>query len=144
MLIYFSIGVGGNPTCVNSTTQANKTVAEYPEPNFSVEVFFIFLMAMVLVSWLAFVLLVKLKVCRKERVTSKEDEDRVLPNVTAGVEIDLSQSSDDRNNSTESKTNNESYLTGNNEQDLSKKSFVVLLATQAYICALTNGVLPSN
>ena len=144
VLFYLSIGVGGNPKCVNSTTEANKTVPEYPEANFSVEVFFVFLMIMVLISWLAFILLVHLDVCRAERVTYKEDDDKVLPRVSSGVETDSSQSSDDRNYSTESRLNNESYLTRNNEQNLSTKSFMVLLVTQAYICALTNGVLPSN
>ena len=51
-------GVGGNPSCVNITVNGTtKVTTVYPEPLFSVDVFFIFISILMAVSWLAFYLL---------------------------------------------------------------------------------------
>ena len=136
------IGVGGNPKCVNST-ETNRTIAEYPEPRFSVSFFFVFLMVLVLLSWGAFLALNHLKSCQSERVSDKEDDDRHLNRVGTGIESDSSQSTD-HINSVEIKPNSESFLTKPDDHNISYQSFIALLITQAYICSLTNGILPSN
>ncbi|CAG2121184.1 unnamed protein product [Medioppia subpectinata] len=134
-------GIGGNPECVAPTAGANTTVAHYPEPRFSVSVFFIFLLVMVLLSWFAFVLLNHLKACQSERVTHKDDSE-VENQLKAVTETVRSDSSSDKG-SDELQLNSESFLNRSNDRNISRNAFAGLLLTQAYICALTNGVLPS-
>lgn len=68
-----------NPECVNETRtefseETGENVTKYEvvpyikEPRFSPEWFFVILLAMVLLSWLAFILLDKLPFCQKEKV----------------------------------------------------------------------------
>ncbi|CAG2101637.1 unnamed protein product [Medioppia subpectinata] len=134
-------GIGGNPECVAPTAGANTTIAHYPEPRFSVSVFFIFLLVMVLLSWFAFVLLNHLKACQSERVTHKDDSE-VENQLKAVTETVRSDSRSDKS-SDELQLNSESYLNRSNDRNISRNAFAGLLLTQAYICALTNGVLPS-
>ena len=99
-------------------------------------------MVMVLLSWLAFFGLNYLKPCQRERVTHKDDDDKHMKRVNTGLESESSQSTEGI--TTEIRLTSESFLNQTNEQNISKNSFAILLTTQAYICALTNGVLPSN
>ena len=64
-------GVGGNPDCIN----VNGTlVPKYSEPQFSVNVFFILLTILVIISWIAFVFLENLKRYFDIDVTAKETQ----------------------------------------------------------------------
>lgn len=69
-------GVGGNPTCENVTTTWQdhdnafndyQLTATYPEPRFSVEVFFFILMSMMVASSIAFSLIDRLSYFDSER-----------------------------------------------------------------------------
>ncbi len=139
----FLKGIGGSPECVNSTSPTSnisEVFAVYPEPRFSVGVFFIFLMLMVGMSWISFILLNNLKLAQSERVTHYKDSD-ISEN---GQKEDTNFN--ERSNiakvpSVTSKPNAESHLI--NVRNISRTTFMTLLIAQAYICSLTNGVLPA-
>lgn len=138
-------GIGGNPECVNvtsSTTNTTKTEAIYPEPRFSVGVFFIFLMIMVLMSWIAFIFLNNLKSVKSQLVNNFKDSDREQTQSNEHNEhLDTTHVKDIP--SVTSKLDSESSLMKNSIENVSKPVFIALLLSQAYICMFTNGVLPA-
>ncbi|CAG2171881.1 unnamed protein product [Oppiella nova] len=140
-------GASDNPECVNSTT-THEVYPKYPEPRFSVSVFYVCLLVLVLFSWTAFVLLNRMGRCRKELVlySKKSSGFKAGLGRTTSTGSDVSSDSSigsktesfDNHSESNAKPNNES-----NEQNISRKTFITLLLTQAYICSLTNGLLPS-
>lgn len=59
-------GVGGNPVCIRNN--ATGTLEQYtPPPHFSVSTFLIFIFALQLLSFISFLLLKNLPICKKQR-----------------------------------------------------------------------------
>lgn len=70
-------GVGGNPKCnttTNTTTNTTIVTPIYEEPRFAVEEFFIFLMALMSLSFLSLVILNKCNFALRERVNTQENQ----------------------------------------------------------------------
>ncbi|KAK2162206.1 hypothetical protein LSH36_102g09078 [Paralvinella palmiformis] len=161
-------GVQSDPKCLNMsvvvthiTTGENTTyyriMAEYPQPTFSVQTFFFFLFAMMLISGTSFTLLHFHPIGRKERRKSTfsdvnydmtEDNDHLnkvhseiqyesptnltnaLENETSPVEAVIIHSS------TRSK--------GGLGQKITKTQFIYILVLTCWLSVLMNGVLPST
>ena len=122
-------GVGGNPECVRSETNPNQTIPAYPEPRFSVSSFFIILLVMMVCSWLAYIGLNILNICKAERL----DQDTNLLAISArSYEL----------NSVSSKGSN--VWPRDQKTQFSKLKLYLLLVTQAYLSCLANGIIPSN
>lgn len=159
-------GVGGNPTCVNSTIvdgtgeSVNVTLVPYtPPPNFSSQAFFIFLFAMLVLSTLSFFLLNNLQVCKEEKVDS-------VQKIGNGAQIKSAKAPDDKDERIAQESESEGYIrpkSNNNEtQDiftvtttcqqaakadegthLKRRTFASLLVLAAWLCVFGNGVFPS-
>lgn len=137
-------GVGGNPECQNITVPINDSVANetvhklvpyIPKPLFSVEVYFIFLCVMIMVSWIAFVLLNKLPRIQSERVS---------PLISSPPEYD---DVDDPMDAATLEENRAPYPSMNMHftewREYTRFDLVVLLFIQTYVCVMQNGVLSS-
>lgn len=63
-------GVGGNPSCMNTTTSTGETVitSYYPDPNFSIKTFFYIMFGFMAVSTIAFALLNNLPSCKRQKI----------------------------------------------------------------------------
>ncbi|XP_076320244.1 solute carrier family 52, riboflavin transporter, member 3-A-like [Tachypleus tridentatus] len=164
-------GIGGNPQCRNNTvsnfmTEQNTTIYEvkpyYPPPRFSVEIFFIFLCIMMVMSWFAFLLLDKLPSVKAEQVPIPEvqrnpsngkeranstnlilEPDHVLSlGINPKDRSTITQENQEPNDNTETQVEKETneYLLKKNDQKL---AFVVFLWMQGFISSLTNGILPA-
>ncbi|KAK2140983.1 hypothetical protein LSH36_1190g00096 [Paralvinella palmiformis] len=166
-------GVQSDPRCLNKTvvktnemtgenTTVHRIMAEYPPPLFSVQVFFFFLFAMLLLSGVSFTLLHFHPFCKKELVASVYSYN--LPDV--GV-----KRSEEKNGRTEESSkrsrlalttlssddykltspyrepeNGTTSMNGKNEKrfKLSTAQFVYVLFLAGLLNALLNGVLPST
>ena len=117
-------GVSGNPECAN-VTLANGTVVEEAvvgEPRFTTSHFFTFLLAMMVISLVAFLLLHYLPTARKERTATSP-----------------------------SNANFSEVLQNSNEEPVEEEvgqprplyNTALLLTIQAAVCFLSNGALPS-
>ena len=104
-------GVGGNPDCVNSTTNEVSPI----EPRYSVNVFFLLLTVLAVISWIAFFCLQNLKRFFNINVSSNIDK---LDDYTSDQSL---------------------YLVNR----MSSKTILILLITEGSICSMTNGILPS-
>ena len=122
-------GVSGNPECVNGTV-----VAAADQARFSTTTFFIFIMAMMVLSLLAFLMLHYLPSLRSERVSSSQSSSTQFSDVmeeAMGAEGDtVSQLGGDLRPDTDQAGVSPSYI-------------YPLLATQCIVCCLSNGALPS-
>lgn len=136
-------GVGGNPYCVNSTTNNNNSdVVDYemekvtPEPRFSVEAFFMFLTGMMVVSLSSFLLLKCLPVVEKEHAINHQFvvDDRRQSIMSTYSDIDAPWV-----NRREIRHRGMSEA----EEHSSMIEFVLLLLVQVYVCFLSNGAFPS-
>jgi len=115
-------GVGGNPECnVNGTSGASGE-PYYPPPRFSVSVFFAILSVMMFSSAVAFIALNRSQVAKNQQVQRLPSSVTTLQENVTGEEEE-----DDERSST----------------SLPKKTFVILLAIQCWVCMLSNGALPS-
>ncbi|ELU14779.1 hypothetical protein CAPTEDRAFT_210005 [Capitella teleta] len=116
----------------NETTGQNSTKHEvwpvYEPPNFSVEEFFYFLFAMLLLSALCFTLLHFLPYCRQERIDA----------LTSGI---IGQSIDTKPPELVSRDNDGIDPT---KKQLSTSEYAFLLLLIAWANGLTNGVIPST
>lgn len=168
-------GVGSNPECKNvsfvvhnSTTGQNyteyKIEAVYPPPLFSVEVFFFFLYAMLLVSGMAFTCLNFGSFCKKEMVVVEGKKSR---NGSSSVSYEKERDSELENqqsvcngltggNSSETETGSEQLAQQNvncNRDDIGKDmtktrltfyQMAFLLAASVWINALSNGLIAAT
>lgn len=116
-------GVGGNPTCLNVTTLNSSKLefeTHYPDPRFSTKTFFIFLANCLLLSFVAFLGLNKLRVAKGERVRPLD--------CTENLPTDLNAP--------------RSYKT-NTLWTMSRSTYQQLLIMMGIVCFLGNGMLPS-
>ncbi|CAG2118691.1 unnamed protein product, partial [Medioppia subpectinata] len=146
-LLAFAQGASDNPECITSTT-THEVYPKYPEPRFSVGVFYGCLLCLVGLSWLSFVLLNRMSRCRKEWVLySKKSADfkgrASGRTVSTGSDVSSSDASVDSSPESCGHKSAQKLDTEPNEQTISRRTFIALLLTQAYICSLTNGLLPS-
>ncbi|XP_078608013.1 riboflavin transporter 2-like [Branchiostoma floridae x Branchiostoma japonicum] len=172
-LVALGQGVGGNPDCHNVSIIINSTlvngtvknITEYTnvyitkEPNFTTENFFWFLFAMMLICGIAFVLLNHLPLAKKEHVgafnASQNDGfsnlglemETTEPNgsVKANESDTVSDGADRKNvkdhNSVDDDHREDCLVT--KKKGLSQGGYIYLLCVQAWVNALSNGVLPS-
>ncbi|XP_051159715.1 solute carrier family 52, riboflavin transporter, member 3-A-like [Leptopilina boulardi] len=118
-------GVGGNPTCVNVTKSNDSKLVfdtHYPDPRFSTRTFFIFLATCLLLSFIAFLGLNKLRIARCERVHPLDCTEN-LPttmdmNTPASYKTDILWT-------------------------MSRRTYQHLLIMMGLVCFLGNGMLPS-
>ncbi|XP_054011200.1 solute carrier family 52, riboflavin transporter, member 3-A-like [Hylaeus anthracinus] len=116
-------GVGGNPECLNTTKPDSNTIEftpYYPEPRFTCKIFFIFIGALLFLSYLAFLGLNNLSVAIRERVKHPGSME-TLPTDTKAPP---------------------SYKT-NSGWAMSKQVYTYLLIMMAIVSFLGNGTLPS-
>ena len=136
-----SQGVSGHPECVNGTIHFPAETAR-----FSTSSFFGFLMAMMVISLTAFLMLHYLPSLRSERISSTEGASRsssanfssVMGEENASSVIDES----DQENSLEAGGEIIADSDGS-ESEKSKVSIFPLLLVQCLVCCLSNGALPS-
>lgn len=116
-------GVGGNPECINSTTEKSTNIEftpYYPEPRFSSQTFFIFIGTMLFLCYLSFLALNNLSIAIGERVKYTARTQAVPTDTRAPP----------------------SYKT-NSDWTMSKQMYSYLLIMMAVVCLLGNGMLPS-
>ncbi|XP_054277521.1 solute carrier family 52, riboflavin transporter, member 3-A isoform X2 [Macrosteles quadrilineatus] len=77
-------GVGGNPTCVNSTSPSGEVnlVPYTPPPNFSPGVFIFILFSMMVAAMVSFFMLNNLSSCKAEKVQDPVKRDSIVSPVT--------------------------------------------------------------
>nr|SVE77640.1 EOG090X07AW [Daphnia lumholtzi] len=145
-------GVGGNPSCRNTSTIINgseswQVEAFYPEPNFSVSAFFFILMGLMVCCAASFIGLNHCSVARRERYESVAT--RIPVAIDNQTFVASSELVDPTFNGKSAKINYHVELdTVSEEQqrvntDIPKSVFIYLLLLQAWVCALSNGALPS-
>ena len=154
-------GVGGNPSCVNTSTVVNGSFTDewylqpyYPEPRFSVSVFFFILMGLMICCASAFVGLDRCATARKEYAEPPAVL-RSTPVVAVDNQTFVASSSSELVDPTLTRKSVKiithqadlSSLTDSGEQristDIPRSVFIYLLMIQAWVCALSNGALPS-
>lgn len=116
-------GVGGNPECVNTTkpdAQMRTYATVYPQPRFSIEIFFMLVGTLLSLSFLAFVGLNKLAVARGERVKQPGSTETLPTEMNAPP----------------------SYKTTSG-WTMSKPLYNYLLCMMAVVCFLGHSTLPS-
>ncbi|KAK2140982.1 hypothetical protein LSH36_1190g00095 [Paralvinella palmiformis] len=165
-------GVQSNPECLNVsvvitniTTGENTTdyriMAEYPQPTFSVQTFFFFLFAMMLISGTSFTLLHFHPFGRKERRKSTfsdvnydmtEDNDH-LDKVHSEIQYESPTNLTNLLDSTSDKESlpvealiihSSTSSTCGIGQKITKTQFIYILVLTCWLNALVNGVLPST
>ena len=127
-------GVGGNPECVPkdpNSTSLEKLVPKYPEPRFSVSTFFILLASLTLISWICFVLLAH--IANRLSESSKD-----LVEHTPVQSVSTSSMNEDESSIRQPITRKD-----NSDSLISTRILFILLLTEALICSITNGILPS-
>nr|SVE81353.1 EOG090X07AW [Daphnia magna] len=145
-------GVGGNPSCRNTSAIINgseswQVEAFYPEPNFSVSAFFFILMGLMVCCAASFIGLNHCSVARRERYESVAT--RIPVAIDNQTFVASSELVDPTFNGKSTKINYHVELdTVSEEQqrvntDIPKSVFIYLLTLQAWVCALSNGALPS-
>jgi len=128
-------GVSGNPVCV--TLENGTSIIQEGQARFSPSSFFIFLIAMMILSLLAFLLLQHLPTARSQRISSNLSS-RSSANFSDALQ-DTSPDAADAD--TISQEDSMSHQLGNNRPV--KNNFYLLLAIQCFVCFLSNGALPS-
>lgn len=116
-------GVGGNPTCLNTTTPESPHIEfmpDYPEPRFSCQAYFIFTGTLLFLCYLSFLGLNNMSIAISERVKPPGSME-TLPTDTKAPP---------------------SYKT-NAGWTMSKQVYSYLLIMMALVCFLGNGTLPS-
>ena len=175
-LVGLAQGVGGDPVCVNTsrvihneTTGENYTiwevVAEYKDPNFSVDVFFFFLCALICTSGICFTFLNFAPFCQKETIlnvysydikpdeyVAPVDEEEQHPSErfdkleleTSGGNPRIETSNIHLTNSTAVSSSRDDDGRDRSKPHLSRNQLACLLVITAWVNGLTNGVLPST
>lgn len=151
-------GVGGNPSCRNVSSPVNGTEewhieAYYPEPNFSVSAFFFILMGLMVCCAASFVGLNKCAPARRE-YAPVASRNRDIPSATSPGAVDnqtfvaSSEVIDPSPNRKQVKITDQVELDSDTDEkqvntDIPKSVLIYLLILQAWVCALSNGALPS-
>ncbi len=150
-------GVGGNPSCINTSTTINGTdewylQPFYPEPRFSVSAFFFILMGLMICCAASFVGLNQCAAARKEYA---EPSTPRIGSTSTPVAVDNQNfvaSSELVDPALTRKSLKITYQTdlhsvSSEEQrvntDIPRSVLIYLLIIQAWVCALSNGALPS-
>ena len=162
-------GIGSDPICKNiTTTVTNETTGknttewsiwpDYEDPVFSVDIFFVFLMCMLVVSLTAFSCLHFTSYCKQEMIIFEGNEEHGNKvTSTAGIEDSNSSKIDLAKNGQLEHTSSSHVFTissteinldevGKNKEsrDLTAVQFWFLFLSSAVINGLSNGVLPST
>lgn len=138
-------GVGGAPTCIPTNSTNDDGTPEYIKysspPLFRVKDFFVYVFIMMALSAIAFCLLDKLKMCRREYAA-----------VTIHYGNDYEYDKSERNGDASIKRNSVSMKNGDCEiiQEINSESvylssfnYTFLLLLMGVLCMLANGILPS-
>ncbi|KAK3912212.1 Riboflavin transporter 2 [Frankliniella fusca] len=149
-------GVGGNPVCreVNSTDSVKKYEQYIPPPLFSVSTFLILIFCLQLLSFVAFILLKTLPICKKQR--NNQFSSYKNNNEIEGARSNMMQSSPEKGRShtsdgdngrggaflTESHDSSPSPLTSQVKK-MNNRTYTVFLIMQACASALANGLFPA-
>lgn len=130
-------GVGGNPSCRNVTDNNNsldwsldnestavywKLEPEPLDPLFSVTDFFFFLLAMMITSFSAFIILERLPIIQGERAST---------------------STEDIIHASQSDANLVGVVIPTKKSSMSSRTYWTMLVGLGFVCMLTNGALPS-
>ena len=139
-------GVGGNPSCRNASALVNGTEtwfleAYYPDPRYSVSSFFFILFGLMLCCAAAFAGLNRCPPARRETVQTSATSAASAENPTfiASSEVIDKQSTKITADSADSMTEDLHLV----NTDLPKSVLIHLLLIQGWVCALSNGALPS-
>nr|SVE84291.1 EOG090X07AW [Daphnia pulex] len=138
-------GVGGNPSCRNISNIVNgseswQIEAFYPEPNFSVSVFFFILMGLMVCCAASFIGLNHCGVARQERYESVAT--RIPVAIDNQTFVASTEVVDPTFNGKSAKINYQVELDSVSEEqqqvntDIPKSVFIYLLLLQAWVCAL--------
>lgn len=119
-------GVGGNPSCKNTTTSTGEIVVTsyYPDPNFSITTFFFVMFCFMAVSTVAFFLLNNLPSCKRQKIKSPLTK-RSSTEPTGSSRFDDSHEP-------------ETFVSA--QETFSPKTLLILTAV---LSAFSNGALPS-
>lgn len=146
-------GVGGNPVCVNSTdpNAPHKKELKTPPPHFSVQTFLILIFCLQLLSFISFILLKTLPICKKQKnnhagYKNNNENDGVRSNMMPSSH---SKSSDDGNggndlcNTEPHEFDHSPSSISTRTEKMSSRTYAVFLVMQACASALANGLFPA-
>lgn len=128
-MISFVQGVGGNPTCVNSTSPSGEPVEEkiVLPPRFSTELFFLIIFAIMAISTVSFFLLNNLSTCKKVKRSLKM----------------RGRSATDSPSSAQQEDPEPFVASTDSSESLSPNMYRVLLVLMTILSMIANGALPS-
>lgn len=147
-------GVGGNPICrINNSTGTKEQYT--PPPHFSVSTFLILLFFLQLLSFIAFILLKTLPLCKKQRISQLNHKNN---NENDSVSSSMMPASPERQSNCSTDSGNErgnGLVAGSHDFDsspaplsttaekMSSHTYGVFLIVQACASALANGLFPA-
>lgn len=132
-IVTLAQGVGGVPQCIpTNSTDGPKFESFSTPPRFGTRVFFLFVFAMFVISAIAFVLLNKLKMCKREYAAGT---------VTDGNDYKYEKSKDIDITPTTDADEQGTPVT-EDFKELSSLNYRFLMILQGVICLLGNGVIP--
>ncbi|XP_052120082.1 riboflavin transporter 2 isoform X2 [Frankliniella occidentalis] len=151
-------GVGGNPVCreVNSTDSIKKYEQYVPPPLFSVSTFLVLIFCLQLLSFISFILLKTLPICKKQR-NSQSSSSYKNNNENEGVRSSMMPSSPEKGRSLTSDGDNgrgSAFMTESHDFEsspspvtaqtkMNNMTYTVFLIMQACASALANGLFPA-
>ena len=135
-------GVSGNPVCITLENGTSVIQEVTGQARFNTSTFFIFLLAMMILSLLAFLLLQNLPTARSERISCNMSS-RSSATFSDALQ-DTSPDAADADTISNSSSNDVTAMTQQlgNKQPV-KYNIYLLLAIQCFVCFLSNGALPS-
>jgi len=135
-------GVSGNPVCITLENGTSVIQEVTGQARFNTSTFFIFLLAMMILSLLAFLLLQNLPTARSERISCNMSS-RSSATFSDALQ-DTSPDAADADTISNSSSNDVTGMTQQlgNKQPV-KYNIYLLLAIQCFVCFLSNGALPS-
>lgn len=124
-ILAFIQGIGGPTTCIpNNSTDGPAFIEDIPKPLFGPNIFFLVIFAIMILSTLAFFLLNKLKICKNELAVG---------DVLRGNDYCYDKIEKDRECS---------VPIPDDVKNLSKSNFIYLIATEATLNCIGNGLFP--
>lgn len=155
-VLSLSQGIGGNPTCVNATSETGESilVPSSPDPRFSTKVFFLIIFCIMTLSTISFFLLNNLPTCKKQKIQKRgvqecsSIEDTHDSTIKHSTKTDSDDSNHNNSLKRNSKGSNRRHSTKRESDSFASSSvtplmYSLLLGLQTIISFFSNGALNS-